>query len=104
MRQDVLLDEDGDLLDDGNGDFATGESVDDEVESLVLSSKGNWKEFPMAGFNIIRFINKSAAGTPKLSSRQKFVADLRQELDMDGLQSATITVEKDLSNFKIDTE
>ncbi len=52
MAYDILLDEDGDLL-IVNGDFVIGESIDQEVGLILQSNKGEYKEFPTFGLNLI---------------------------------------------------
>ncbi len=60
MAYDILLDEDGDLL-IVNGDFVIGESIDQEVGLILQSNKGEYKEFPTFGLNLIELINSNTS-------------------------------------------
>ena len=102
MRTDILLDDDGDLLDDGNGDFATGESSQDEVNSLVISHKGNWKEFPFAGLGISKFLKKRAGASVAVDSLPTLMRSLKLELDNDGHKNPVVNISADLSEFSIE--
>lgn len=56
MEQDILFDSTGDLA-ITNGDFVIGTSIDQEVEAILLANKGDFKEFPTFGPNLIEKIN-----------------------------------------------
>lgn len=53
--KDILLTEDNDLK-IINGDFDIGESEMQEVGLILQSTQGEWKEFPLLGPNLFRFI------------------------------------------------
>ncbi|MOA24163.1 hypothetical protein D3C78_1448320 [compost metagenome] len=94
MRTDFLLDDDFDLIDDGD-EWLEGESDQQHVELLVLFEKGQLREFPFVGFGIERRL-KSVAD-PK-----RFNRELKVELENDGYNSANIIVNDNLSDFKIE--
>jgi len=54
---DILLDSDQELQDDGNGDFLVGDASNQLMSYLILSHPGHWKEFPLVGFGIRDYIN-----------------------------------------------
>ena len=56
MANDILLDENGDLRIEA-GDFVIGNSVDQEVGLLLEMNKGDLKEDPLMGPDLIRLIN-----------------------------------------------
>lgn len=58
--KDILLDNNDDLL-IVNGDFAIGESTDQEVGIILRMNPGELKEDPLLGAGLIRLIH-SAAG------------------------------------------
>lgn len=60
MTQDLLLDENGDLL-IRNGDFVIGDSTDQELESILLCNKADFKEFPTFGPNLIEKIKANVS-------------------------------------------
>lgn len=53
--KDILLTEDNDLK-IINGDFDVGESEMQEVGLILQSTQGEWKESPLLGPNLFRFI------------------------------------------------
>ncbi len=97
--QDILLDSNYDLAVQ-NGDFATGESADQDVEQIVLSQKGEWKQYPVVGFGIENYLKKTT-GSKKVDNIQKFVRDLKVQLSADGKGEATIILNDDLTVFKV---
>lgn len=55
MSDDVLLDNDGDL-DFSNGDLIVGNSEMQEIGLILQSNQGDYKEDPIIGANLNRFI------------------------------------------------
>ncbi len=53
--KDILLTDDNDIK-ILNGDFDIGESEMQEVGLILQSTQGEWKEFPLLGPNLFRFI------------------------------------------------
>lgn len=53
--KDILLDENNDIK-LSNGDFDTGESEMQEVALILQSVQGEWKEPPVLGPNLYRYI------------------------------------------------
>ena len=94
MRTDILLNEDFDLVDLGD-EWEEGESDEQHVELLVLLQKGELKEFPFVGFGIETKLKG-------LIDKQKFIRDLKVELENDGYSNPSITVTDDISDFKIE--
>ena len=54
--KDLLLEDDYDLA-IANGDFRIGESETQEVALILQSSKGDWKQDPLCGANLIELMN-----------------------------------------------
>ncbi|MCH4824302.1 hypothetical protein ML462_14090 [Gramella lutea] len=52
MGKDILLDENNDLK-ITSGDFAIGESEMQEVEMILSTNQGEWKEHPVTGANLV---------------------------------------------------
>lgn len=96
MRTDLLLDSNFDLLEDSTTfDFIEGESDDQHVMLLLLTEKGENREYPFAGF----------AMRSRLRSRvniQQYLRDMEVELSVDGYDNAKITLNKDLTPFQIE--
>ena len=62
MGKDILLD-DQDRLRIENGDFVIGESTDQEVSLILRMNKGELKEDPLVGCDLIRLINSNTSET-----------------------------------------
>jgi len=94
MRTDILLDDDFDLQEQG-GEWLEGESDEQHVELLVMLQKGELKEFPFVGFGIETKLKG-------IINKQKFIRDLKVELDNDGYTNPSIIVTEDISDFRIE--
>ena len=81
--QDFLLDEDGDLLIQ-NGDFVIGNSDNQNVEDIISSFAGEWKEFPFVGVGLIQYL-KSQDG-------QKATNIIKTQLQADGFDVKSVQV------------
>lgn len=91
---DFLLDDDGDLLIE-DGDFAVGVSTDQEIEDIMASAPGWWKQYPLLGVNI-----NSYAGSPGMDQQLQRLAEL--QLKSDGLQLITLTASLNISTNELD--
>lgn len=60
-KKDILLNSDG-TFKIINGDFAVGDSLNQEVAELLRARKGDYKEFPLTGVGIEDFINDDDQG------------------------------------------
>ncbi len=95
MRTDILLNEDTfDLVDLGE-EWDEGESDEQHVELLVMLQKGELKEFPFVGFGIETKLKG-------IINKQKFIRDLKIELENDGYSNPSIIVTEDISDFRIE--
>ena len=77
--RDLALEE-GDLA-IRNGDFDLVEGIDEElqrVEMLLLSNKGEWKEHPQMGANILEYMKAK-------DGKQELTRAVRLNLQADGL-------------------
>ncbi|WP_264521208.1 hypothetical protein [Flavobacterium sp. N1994] len=59
MAKDLLLDADLDILIEA-GDFVIGESTVQEVALILCSNQGDWKNEPLIGANLIKYIRTGA--------------------------------------------
>ncbi|MDN3621352.1 hypothetical protein QWY81_17930 [Polaribacter undariae] len=87
MVQDFLLDENGDLR-IANGDFVIGDSENQEIEALLVSMKGEFKEFPSVGADFQKLLKSRSGQTAALK-------EIKLQLRNDGF---------DVSNIEIDNE
>lgn len=105
MRTGILLEEqpDGgfDLLLDVEGKMKRGSTAQQEAHLCVLSNKGEWRQFPTAGFGIEMRLRKRVGGAPFVENVPKFRRDLRIELEADRHQEIDITVTENLDEFTI---
>ncbi len=90
MANDFLLDDTGDLK-VVNGDLATGDSTQQDIELLLLSKKGEWKEFPMVGANIQEFLKQREGHTAALK-------EARIQLRKDNLTINKLTINNSVIN------
>jgi hypothetical protein len=75
MASDILLDENGDLA-IASGDFVIGESLDQEVAVILQMNKGDLKEFPILGPNLIRLVNSN---TSAIELKQIIKSELKRD-------------------------
>jgi len=55
-RKDILMDENGDVY-AKTGDFVIDASDDQHVQHILESAKGDYKQFPLIGANIMQLLN-----------------------------------------------
>lgn len=80
MAFDILAGEDGDLLiDPVTGDIVIGLSDEQHFRDLLLSQKGDFKEYPLAGVGLINY-NKS-------NGKAQLDKEIRLQLKADGATS-----------------
>jgi hypothetical protein len=83
---DIILDINGDL-DLESGDLKIGFSDNQHQEHILMASKGDYKEFPEIGVNIVQMLSDDAY-TPLLIEAKK-------NLEYDGMKINNITFEED---------
>ena len=88
---DILLDDNQDFQDDGDGDFLTGDCSNRYIQYLVVSFQGHYKEFPLVGLGIENYLNSSV-------NKQILERDIIAQLTAD----IFVTPDVDLSNFPDD--
>lgn len=85
MANDILFDENGDLK-IADGDFVIGGSKNQEIENLLVSAKGAFKEFPLVGGDIGRMIKARSGQTAALK-------EIKYQLKNDGFDASNITID-----------
>lgn len=73
-RTDFLLGSDGDLQIE-NGDFVTGQSDEQNVALILAVNKGAFKQFPLVGVGIKRYINGKLDSQLERQIRLQLAAD-----------------------------
>lgn len=102
---DILFDTDGDLLIE-NGDFSVGESLPQEVEDILISFPGFWKEFPLVGAGVPEWLGSPGNGqklartiTVQLINDGKEVDALTTNMNADGTLTINVNgIQVDVSN------
>jgi hypothetical protein len=82
---DFLLNDDGDMT-IANGDFLIGDSEAQDVELLITSSKGAWKEHPLTGVGIDQLVKTR-------STEVRIKRDINEQLTLDGFINIDIDIE-----------
>ncbi len=93
--KDLLLNEDNDLS-IVNGDFQIGESQQQEIESILISFKSEFKNTPLLGAEISRMLKAR-------STRQGITREVNEQLQYDGFRNIDFRIE-DAENFTINAE
>ncbi len=93
--KDLLLNEDNDLS-IVNGDFQIGESQQQEIESILISFKSEFKNTPLLGAEIARMLKAR-------STRQGITREVNEQLQYDGFRNIDFRIE-DAENFTINAE
>ena len=89
---DYLLTDTGDLS-IVNGDFAIGDSELQDIELLITSAKGAWKEHPLTGVGIRQLVKSRA-------TEVRIKRDINEQLTLDGFKSIDIDI--DYPNVQVD--
>lgn len=92
--KDFLLDENGDLAIE-NGDFVIRDSKEQDVATLIMANKGEFKEFPLVGFGAINYVKSEV-------SEVEFKRDLKVQLEYVGFLNPTIDLSEGFENLKIE--
>lgn len=82
---DFLLSDDGEMRIE-NGDFVIGDSESQDVELLITSSKGAWKEHPLTGVGIAQLIKTRA-------TEVRIKRDINEQLMLDGFKNIDIDID-----------
>ena len=75
MAIDLSTDENGDIIFD-NGNISEGEDINREVDDIMLSDKGFYRESPLLGCSLNRFKNM-----PVKQSQMKLIIELNLKQD-----------------------
>jgi hypothetical protein len=91
--KDFIIDEDLLILD---GDFTIKNADQQNIQHLLLSQKGSYKEFPILGVGIKKYLN-----SPDATSRLRLENEIDKQLTYDNFHVKTLDV-NDLQNIRID--
>jgi phage baseplate assembly protein W len=90
--RDFLSDADGDILIEG-GDFVVGDSDEQHVADILLSNKGDWRQNPAVGCNMVAFLK----GNNSASLRERVRILIRTQLEYDGYRVDKLVVKDNLT-------
>jgi hypothetical protein len=82
---DFLIDDDFDLIIE-DGDFKTGESTKQHQEILLLSNKGEVKQFPVIGVGLNSFLLEDA-------EPEELRHSIQEEFENDGMQIGKLVID-----------
>lgn len=91
---DILLDENFDLLIQ-DGDIVIGNGAQQSGQMVFYSHKGEFKNHPLLGFGVARWLKKSTL------DKDGFLQSLKKHLKMNGFQDFTIDLSEGIDNLKI---
>lgn len=92
---DILLNEDNDIS-IVNGDFHIGESEQQEIESILIAFKGEFKNTPLLGAELPRMLKAR-------NTRQGITREVNEQLKYDGFTRIDFKIE-DAENFTINAQ
>ncbi len=79
-----------------DGDFVIGDTDQQNIELILLSHKGSFKEFPILGVGITDYIR-----SPEIISRLRLENEINNQLEYDNFFVKDLDV-NDLQNIHID--
>ena len=90
---DFIIEDDLEIM---NGDFRIDEASQQNLTHILLSQKGSFKEYPILGVGLTRYIN-----SPDSTARLRLENEIDKQLIYDNFNVRTLDV-NDLKNIKID--
>ena len=79
-----------------NGDFSIGDTDQQNIELILLSHKGAFKEYPILGAGITDYLK-----SPEIISRLRLENEINNQLEYDNFNVKDLDV-NDLQNIHID--
>ncbi|TNE31822.1 MAG: hypothetical protein EP346_00020 [Bacteroidetes bacterium] len=87
MTTDYLLQEEDLIIE--NGDFKSGDSVDDHVNHILVATKGQYRQHPLVGVGLLNYI-----GSPWTSTvRNRLESQIQLQLEADGATGVDISID-----------
>lgn len=88
MPVDYLLDDDWDLQIAG-GDFVKGPCNEQDITAMLISGKGNWKQWPLLGIGI----QSRLEGAYTAADLARLKRDISLELEVDGFKVNDVAIQ-----------
>lgn len=79
-----------------DGDFDIGDTDQQNIELILLTHKGNFKEYPILGVGITDYLR-----SPEIISRLRLENEINNQLEYDNFRIKDLDV-NDLQNIHID--
>lgn len=79
---DLILDDDGDIQFDDNGELVLGDATNQNQKLILISNKGEWKEFPELGVGIEQMLSNE--------NYNEVLIDAKKNLEYDGMEVKNI--------------
>jgi hypothetical protein len=93
--QDLLLDSNYDLqINSLTGDFAVGDSTQQEIQLLLYAEKGDWKFSPVSGVSARRYLKSSG-------QLLELEAAIRLQMQLDNLNVQQLSITTDASGLPV---
>ena len=86
--------EDGELI-FKNGDFSFFESNKEHCNAILVSNKGEWKQYPKLGVNLYNYINSPS----NLNNQLK--VEIKDQFIIDGFDVSDLVIEFDIVTNKM---
>lgn len=98
MNTDLILDDNHRMI-IRNGTFLTGPSNDQETEQILISNRGDWKQWPLTGCDLDNLVNASAS----ITNLNTFRRTVNLQMEMDNKKVLTLTAHS-LDSLTLETE
>lgn len=79
---DLILDENGDIQFDENGELVIGNATNQNQKLILISNKGEWKEFPELGVGIEQMLSNE--------NYNEVLIEAKKNLEYDGMEVKNI--------------
>jgi len=83
MTRDIIIEEGTNNLKIENGDFVLGETEQQNINFILVASKGNFYQTPQIGVNLISFLNSS-------SGNQRIFNKIETNLNFDNYKNVEV--------------
>jgi len=94
---DILLDSDGELQDDGSGDFLTGDASNQLMGYIIQSHPGHWKEFPLVGVGVDKYLLSNV-------DQYEIAQAIKAQLRSDAFRTAVVDASGWPDEIKVDNK
>lgn len=94
--KDFIIDDDFDII-ISNGDIAVDKSNDQRALLILHTAAGEWKQHPLIGVGINKYLNSSKTG----NIINALNSDIRKQIEADGLKIARLRIANDEIDLRV---